>query len=1093
MTVKSNNTTTLAALHVVNPSEVGRSQLGRQIKALSRSYFNIEPRTVEAWLNYLSVLAKQVNYIDERTLSANGSWEALLPDPEKLAGLAKLLESGTADEDINALASRPDIALLLTFIDLLGHSSEQFNQFVARHIEHFYAEVLRFEPLPASADSAHIVMSLNNIDSLTLPAGTEFDGGKDADGIPRIYATNEVVTINRAQVDYVSTVNKIKSNQTLAFNHHVLLDEAQGVTLEQSEPTFGQGVTDSAASDVKLGFKIASQDLFLNAGERTVYLGFGEQAELLNWLSWFDFYVSTSEGLLAINTEQLSIDGPQLVIEFDSLFAPITNLEGAPIGADKALPFIALMLKDEHVQKLYGDDASVYARFNQFTVTQISITTEVSGLVGVVANNGEVDLDTSKPFEPFGLSPRLASKIHFTHPELLTKNIVSASVEFAWLDRPNSFHEYYRPYSYYYAQQSAGVGPYFNSLADCGTEANTAEPLSSHRAQYTEVMIEGSSVDVLNTESNSKPCQFETLSFTELFSAECECLVWPDTTVTISRSDASHSEQISAALFYNEGENTLPVPQNNVATNVFRFVTTDDNAGLSYQSLPLDDVTATNWPKWYTLELATQDFGHKDYPKVIEFFAYINATSDSPILVNPPYTPTLDSLRLSYQTHSVTSPSQLVGNPIFVEQIAPVGRPTTQMTSQTLLSLLPKLEEFGYLYIALSQVTTPGQVRMYYQVDPVDGYNMGDNPSFVWQYYDAGQWHRFKREDSQGQAAEGRILRDSTYDLLDSGLVVFYLPELSQSHAFNHDGKLWIRAKVNHAKDEAPLDVNATYPVYSKLKGVFTQGLKVTLSSQGNAASHFQQPLPSESIGKLVLPNPNVDKIIQPFASFGAEIAETSVQFDRRVSERLQHRQRLLTAWDYEHFTLQSFPQLHSVRPVLQDGGLSLVVVPLNHDVAVLQPKVPRYLKRQIRERVNAVAVPNLTVEVDDPNYVEVQLELIVKIDPLYDIQSTVIELNDIVVDALTPWNKLDKPLQRTIYLASIAQVLETHPAVDMIQVIRATKGDHTLKHYSVISADNPHDILVPARNHKIALANTLGDVFEGIGKWEIELDFVVQ
>ncbi|MEI8705576.1 hypothetical protein [Pseudoalteromonas sp. B62] len=128
------------------------------------------------------MLAKQVNYIDERVLSANGTWENLLPEPEKLAGLAQLLEHGNADEHIKQLASRPDMALLLTFIDLLQHSNAQFNQFVARHLDHFYGEVLRFEPLSESADSAHLVMSLNNVDMLTLPAGTQFDGGKDAEG-----------------------------------------------------------------------------------------------------------------------------------------------------------------------------------------------------------------------------------------------------------------------------------------------------------------------------------------------------------------------------------------------------------------------------------------------------------------------------------------------------------------------------------------------------------------------------------------------------------------------------------------------------------------------------------------------------------------------------------------------------------------------------------------------------------------------------------------------------------------------------------------------------------------------------------------------
>ncbi|MEI8668009.1 hypothetical protein P4S65_06665 [Pseudoalteromonas sp. B131b] len=40
MTLKSNNNLTVATLNTVNPSEVGRSQLGRNIKALSRSFLH---------------------------------------------------------------------------------------------------------------------------------------------------------------------------------------------------------------------------------------------------------------------------------------------------------------------------------------------------------------------------------------------------------------------------------------------------------------------------------------------------------------------------------------------------------------------------------------------------------------------------------------------------------------------------------------------------------------------------------------------------------------------------------------------------------------------------------------------------------------------------------------------------------------------------------------------------------------------------------------------------------------------------------------------------------------------------------------------
>ncbi len=1139
MTGKSNSSTES------NDFNPGLSQQGRESTALSTDYFKPESRQPEGWLNYLASLAGNVRYFDEQSMGITGNWRDLLPDQDTMKALATYMTTGEGDDDIKALAARPDMSLLLTFIDLMQHSSGQFNDVVDRHLDHYYRDVLQFVEQPETPDNAHLVLALEGVSSMTLPPGTEFDGGKDSAGIPLIYHTTEPAVLNAAAIDYIASVNKSTSDDEFLINRQVVLDMEAGVELLEPQPTFGVDRTGEDQQAVQIGFKLASQDLYLMGGKRMITLNFAtdvpgeEKIALTKWKEWFDLSVTTVDGLMRLTDEQWSVtDGNSTIaIELDRLFPAIQPIEEDNIAGTINLPYLAFVLKPAHYKTLY-DPAEVVLT-NQ-TIHYAKMSVLVEDVDGLIASNGDSNHDTAKPFEPFGTEPGLATRFNFTHPELLTKNIQWADVRLEWVDRPADFDEHYKTYSYYLLEQEYGnigvAAPgdmpdftvnsvYFDNNALC---VDSLYPGGGVALAGETKTSEADGQPMLEEQPPHVSCSDITdLSLNRLFSDDCNCLVWPKTKVNIYQSDKEYGDEATGTdgglfenlstvdLFYDyqfaENSNTpqvsFPMPVNNVATNQFRFAIADNNTRYNYQELPFDLLDAEEWPKWYSLEFTNHDLGHNTFPYVVEYFSYKNGvalttqdpTTFTPFQVLEPYTPVLQRISLNYQCDSsMSSMEQPLGNKIWFEHIAPVGRQTMDLENQHGIELLPEVDEAGYLYLGVNQVVTPGQCRIFFQVDPVDGYNMGNNPKFVWEFFANNEWHRFKRDDSQGQEGEGRVLQDSTFDLLDSGIIVFHLPKIPTGNSFNHDQRLWIRASIE--KDATMVQANQDttqlmYPIYSRLKGVNSQGVNVTLKSKGHPEEHYRQPLAAETISKLILPDPRIGSITQPFPSFGGKIKEQGHNLNRRASERLRHKQRLLTAWDYEHYVLETWPELHSVRAIWDAirSEIVLVVIPLNHDPDVLQPKAPRFLKREISETVSKLTLPGVKVRVEDPIYVEVQLELIVKIDPMYDIQTSVIELNDLVVDTLTPWNKPDQELSKTIYLPCVAQVLEEHQAVDIIQVIRAKRKGIKGTEYSQVTPDKPTEILVPARNHKISLASVAGDVFEGIGKWEVENDFVVQ
>ena len=137
------------------------------------------------------------------------------------------------------------------------------------------------------------------------------------------------------------------------------------------------------------------------------------------------------------------------------------------------------------------------------------------------------------------------------------------------------------------------------------------------------------------------------------------------------------------------------------------------------------------------------------------------------------------------------------------------------------------------------------------------------------------------------------------------------------------------------------------------------QAVKATFVDRSNDPNHFSQPLAPGSIQALVERDPVVQTIVQPYSSFKGRRQETSQAFYTRVSERLRHKQRALTTWDYERLVLENFPQIYKVKCLSQADqtnvpGAAQVIVVVIPDISntapffPLEPKAPLYLLKEI-------------------------------------------------------------------------------------------------------------------------------------------------
>ncbi len=172
--------------------------------------------------------------------------------------------------------------------------------------------------------------------------------------------------------------------------------------------------------------------------------------------------------------------------------------------------------------------------------------------------------------------------------------------------------------------------------------------------------------------------------------------------------------------------------------------------------------------------------------------------------------------------------------------------------------------------------------------------------------------------------------------------------------------------------------------------------------------------------------DPAVKKVIQPAASFGGAPLESGDRFYIRASERLRHKDRGVTMWDYERLVLERFATIYKVKCInhtelqrdanetvvadneLRPGHVVVVTIPNLLDNPNSDPLRPYTDSRTLvavaqflRERLS----PFVRLEVTNPKFEEVQVKFRVAFsEDIADTAFYLKELESAIVRFLCPW-----------------------------------------------------------------------------------------
>lgn len=200
----------------------------------------------------------------------------------------------------------------------------------------------------------------------------------------------------------------------------------------------------------------------------------------------------------------------------------------------------------------------------------------------------------------------------------------------------------------------------------------------------------------------------------------------------------------------------------------------------------------------------------------------------------------------------------------------------------------------------------------------------------VWAYLRQNEWVRLPPQC---------ILIDETLGLRQTGLVRLQIPfdiNNDNTRVIGQGGRkdlFWLQASASEDPENGIM-----IDALPMLIDIFPQAATAVFQNQQNELSHLHKGLPAQTITQLRFREASVTKVEQPFGSFGGNLPEAHdiMAYHQRIHERLRHKQRAITLWDYERLTLQQFSDVSIAKclphtrdtNVLRPGYITMGVVP---------------------------------------------------------------------------------------------------------------------------------------------------------------------
>ncbi|WP_303924283.1 hypothetical protein [Draconibacterium sediminis] len=1061
----------------------GTEQQSRFIEALNPAWVKLNDFGLKEWMKFAWDFALHVKYFDTKNDQVPaGNWQDFFIAKDELTDFLKELETGSE--------ITPHLALFVTFIKLLDTTKEHFNRLTQRHLDFYYQRVLKLEKQAATPDTVHVLFELaKNAESEIITESTALDAGKDSGGKKLIYKTEVELVANRAKVAALKSVYNDHEYQKIKAAGVANSYDGAGADFpdknvkwwpfayyelpsEGDEPDLREF---PELPDAKIGFAVSGEILELQEGERYVQLTLNFDTALSKSYSSADLKANLE---ILCTGEKGWLESAEIIGTFEN-DAIGSNFSSGSDATDLSILRILFQIpKDEKAVVAYNKKIHAENFKTEFPVCRVLINTsnetghelyrdlvdkKLNELLIDVAAVGVENLNlyndigavnAAKPFYPFGTQPVKKSKFYLDYAELYNKKWNKLNINVEWKNTPDDFLSWYAAYRKPFLTQLSVLD--YSDLIFSKEYKLSLEDLPKIKARKIE--LPGRT----NAETKIEKYKFDDRIIDDL-------------------SDFNAKVEISKQ----EDWETVGGLKN---LALFDKQTRDDEIFYTLDFSVSNPVSSSekNGPVRLSLN---RTFLHEMYPRL---YAAAMSNEDKNVLIpNEPYTPFIEKLTLDYFASAQLKPeeSSYEFKDFELYHEHPFGQAVEDIEQKMANKILPadeaKIKDAvptycngGELYIGLENARPQQNVSLLIQV--LEGSENPEAESFVgkqkveWWMLCSNEWKRLERSS---------IISNQTDNLLKSGIFKFKIPkEATTNNTLLPGGLMWLKARI-HKK----------YNAVSKVIGIHAQAVETKFENNDNKLDHLSDGLTSNTISKMVVRPPKIKSLSQPYNSFGGQPTESDSAFYRRVSERLRHKNRAITLWDYEHLVLQEFPEIHKVKCLnhtstkvekgkrktsyLAPGNVVLVVIPdiVNRNVFDLyKPRISKATLNRIENYLRELNAPLVNTKIINPEYEEVRVDLKVQFHEGYDEVYYKSVLNEDLTRLLSPWAFDSKALIQfgiSLHKSIVLDYVEKLKYVDFVSDLKlfqtnAATGNET--EVKIASPNSPEAILVSSKRHNI-------------------------
>lgn len=426
------------------------------------------------------------------------------------------------------------------------------------------------------------------------------------------------------------------------------------------------------------------------------------------------------------------------------------------------------------------------------------------------------------------------------------------------------------------------------------------------------------------------------------------------------------------------------------------------------------------------IRIQLEDPKYKDEKFLQDYIAA--AKLASPVL---PKIPVIQSLVMNYSVTEKYTFSDSDDNLNVLEyyHLLPFGY--EKLSPKSSLSLIPDLPQKGEIYIGFENAKPGNGLSVLFQMAEGTANPRKEPAKISWEYLLENQWKSIKPQD----------IGDETFGLLQSGIINVTVPEFDNTQTVVLPKNLfWLRISVDELER------------ICHFVGVHEQALKAVLFDFENNGSSFLEVTPKETVSKLYQPNSFVKKVKHPYPSFGGKRQEEDIELYQRSSERLRHKQRVITSWDYERLILQEFPEVYRVKCLnhyrYDSGSVSNVsagyvtLIPIarslsSSSVWEWKPLLSLSTLQRIKNRIMGLCSPHARLSIKPPVLEKIQINCKVKYReiPGADMRLYADLLKETINRYISPWaySDLDIDFAKKIELSSLIQLIDNQSFVDYI------------------------------------------------------------